>query len=351
MILSHGTEEVYENKEKIIRYKFFTDFAAQHGDGIYGLDRPLMQLVNAFKSAAKGYGTERRVLLLARPGRQLQEHHRPPAQARPGGLLAHRCRHVLQLRLEGPRRRTAQKCPMHEDPLHLVPLDLRPALLAKLNDGHKPGDYRRHHPRRSVPVLPADVQRTPGQVRRRLGPHARRRQGLPPDPVRAGPHRHRHLPAQGREEPGFDRADRRHQLSQDRRVRHRQRSPGLQLRRRAEHRQPRPGRVHRSAQARRGLPLRPARRLAGTQDQAEEVRADRHRRGHSRPHQRAGISTLAEQRVHGSAARPHGEDRRALRHAAQGRDQDLREGLQHRRASRASTSRRTPSRSRPCGRC
>ena len=29
MILSHGTEEVYENKEKIIRYKFFTEFAAR----------------------------------------------------------------------------------------------------------------------------------------------------------------------------------------------------------------------------------------------------------------------------------------------------------------------------------
>ena len=67
MILSHGTEEVYENKEKVIRYKFFTEFAAQHGDAIFGLDRPLMQLVNAFKSAAKGYGTERRVLLLHGP--------------------------------------------------------------------------------------------------------------------------------------------------------------------------------------------------------------------------------------------------------------------------------------------
>src|ERR1700722_12643102 len=54
MITSHGTDEVFENKEKIIRYKFFTDYATRHGDGIFGLDRPLMQLVNAFKSAAKG---------------------------------------------------------------------------------------------------------------------------------------------------------------------------------------------------------------------------------------------------------------------------------------------------------
>src|ERR1700738_5001197 len=67
MILSHGTEEVYENKEKVVRYKFFTEFAAQHGDAIYGLDRMLKSSVNAFKSAAKGYGTERRVLLLHGP--------------------------------------------------------------------------------------------------------------------------------------------------------------------------------------------------------------------------------------------------------------------------------------------
>ncbi|MFO0850705.1 MAG: hypothetical protein U0871_19435 [Gemmataceae bacterium] len=45
---------MYENKEKLTRYKFFTDFAARHGDGIYGLDRPLMQLVNTF-SAALGW--------------------------------------------------------------------------------------------------------------------------------------------------------------------------------------------------------------------------------------------------------------------------------------------------------
>ena len=69
-------------------------------------------------------------------------------------------------------------------------------------------------------------------------------------------------------------------------------------------------------EARRGVPLRPARRIAGAQDQAEEVRPDRYRRSDPRPHQRAGVSPAAEQRVHGSAARPHGEDRRAVRHPA-----------------------------------
>src|SRR5262245_3181687 len=48
MILSHGTEEVFETKEKVIRYKFFSSVAAQHGDSIYGLERTLMNLVNTF---------------------------------------------------------------------------------------------------------------------------------------------------------------------------------------------------------------------------------------------------------------------------------------------------------------
>ena len=131
---------------------------------------------------------------------------------------------------------------------------------------------------------------------------------------RAGPRRHRHVPAQGREEPGLDRAHRRHQLPQDRRVRLRLRSARVQLRRRVQHRQPRHHRVRRDPEARRRVPLRPARRDAGAQDQAEEVRADRHRRGHHRPHQRARVQEAPEQRVHGGAPRPHGQDRHPVHH-------------------------------------
>jgi serine protein kinase len=141
MILSHGTEEVFENKEKIIRYKFFTEYAAKYDDGIFGIDRPLMQLVNTFKSAAKGYGTERRVLLLHGPvgsakstiarllKRGLEDYSRTDA-----GML-------FSFAWKGRDGAPSQKCPMHEEPLHLVPHDLRPALLAKLNAGHKTGDY------------------------------------------------------------------------------------------------------------------------------------------------------------------------------------------------------------------
>ncbi|MHB1425723.1 MAG: PrkA family serine protein kinase [Gemmataceae bacterium] len=140
MILSHGTEEVFENKEKIIRYKFFTEYAAKHGDGIYGIDRQLMQLAHAFKSAARGYGTERRVLLLHGPvgsakstiARLLKRGLEDYARTDPGMLFS--------FSWKGRDGAPAQKCPMHEDPLNLVPHDLRPALLTRLNAGHKAGD-------------------------------------------------------------------------------------------------------------------------------------------------------------------------------------------------------------------
>src|SRR6516165_102672 len=139
MILSHGTETVYENKEKIIRYKFFTEFAAQHGDAIYGLDRSLMHLVNTFKSAAKGYGTERRVLLLHGPvgsskstiARLLKKGLEQYSKTDEGMLFSFTWK---------GENGTFQKCPMHEDPLHLVPHELRQPLLARLNDGGRHDD-------------------------------------------------------------------------------------------------------------------------------------------------------------------------------------------------------------------
>src|ERR1051326_2428978 len=138
MILSHGTEEVYENKEKLIRFKFFTEYAARFGDGIYGLDRPLMQLVNTFKSAAQGYGTERRVLLLHGPvgsskstiarllKRGLEEYSRTD-----GGMLFS----YAWKRDDA----TWQRAPMHQEPLLLVPHELRPGLLTRINSARKPG--------------------------------------------------------------------------------------------------------------------------------------------------------------------------------------------------------------------
>src|SRR5262245_17813271 len=63
MILSWGTDVYKEYKKNIVHYKFFEDPIDGGKDGVYGLDIPLMKLVNFLKSAALGYGTEKRVLL------------------------------------------------------------------------------------------------------------------------------------------------------------------------------------------------------------------------------------------------------------------------------------------------
>jgi serine protein kinase len=140
MILSHGTEEVYENKEKVIRYKFFTEFAARHADAIYGLDRPLMQLANTFKSAAKCYGTERRVLLLHGP---VGSSKSTIARLLKRGLEEYsRCDEgmLFSFSWKGPDG-TWLKDPMHGEPLLLVPLDMRSAVLARINESRKPDEY------------------------------------------------------------------------------------------------------------------------------------------------------------------------------------------------------------------
>ena len=353
-------EEYIDNKKRLVRYNFFDDPIDGGRDAIFGLDIPLMRLVNVFKSAAQRLRHREARPPAARPGRLVQVHHRAPAEEGPGGVLAHarRARSTPSTGTWSARPRAAaaprrcMPCPMHEEPLHLIPPEWRERGLRR---ARPPADERLSRSPidgRPLPGLPpdlpgADDRSTSGDWAKVRAARAR----AAAHPLREGPRRHRHLPAQGREEPGLDRADRRHQLPQDRRVRLRLRPARLQLRRRVQHRQPRHHRVHRDPQARRGLPLRPARRDAGAQDQAEEVRADRHRRGHHRPHQRARVQEAPEQRVHGGAPRPHGQDRHPVHHRARRGGQDLREGLQRAARSAASTSRRTRSRWPRCGRC
>src|SRR5215510_6309678 len=54
MIISYGTEEYIDNKKKLVRYNFFKDEIDGGQDAIYGLDIPLMRLMNVLKAAAEG---------------------------------------------------------------------------------------------------------------------------------------------------------------------------------------------------------------------------------------------------------------------------------------------------------
>src|SRR5260370_22733915 len=100
-----------------------------------------MQLVNAFKSAAKGYGTERRVLLLHGPvgsskstiARLLKRGLEDYSRTDPGMIFSYSWNSP-----EG----NWQKCPMHEEPLHRVPLDRRRSRYASSEHGRQRGDDR-----------------------------------------------------------------------------------------------------------------------------------------------------------------------------------------------------------------
>jgi serine protein kinase len=128
MILAHGTEEILVNKEKQVRYKFFEDPVGQGQDAIFGLDRTLMNLVNVLKSAANRYGTERRVLLLHGPvgsskstiARLLKKGLEHYSKTDDGALYTFGWR---EEGLDGTD--TYIDCPMHEEPLHLVPIEFR----------------------------------------------------------------------------------------------------------------------------------------------------------------------------------------------------------------------------------
>src|SRR5688500_17752906 len=53
MILSYGSENYTQFKQEYNRYTFFADPIDHGTDAIFGLERPLMQLVDFFKSASQ----------------------------------------------------------------------------------------------------------------------------------------------------------------------------------------------------------------------------------------------------------------------------------------------------------
>ncbi len=137
MILHFGWERYSRFKEDFIRYHFFGDPMGNGTDAIYGLDRALMQLVDFFKSAAQGYGTEQRILLLHGPvgsskstiARMLKKGLEYYSKLEEGQLytFAWRVPDASGTVVEHP-------CPMHEEPLRLIPPDSREEILAKINE-------------------------------------------------------------------------------------------------------------------------------------------------------------------------------------------------------------------------
>jgi serine protein kinase len=132
MVLSWGTSEAVDNKKKIVHYNFFDDPLSNGKDAVFGLDIPLMRLVNVFKSAAMGYGAEKRVILLHGPvgsskstiarllKRGMEHYSRTPA----GALYTFEWRVPEELHFITGGESVFPSA-MNEEPLRLIPEEWR----------------------------------------------------------------------------------------------------------------------------------------------------------------------------------------------------------------------------------
>jgi len=109
MILANGVEKINEgSRDELVRYNFFSE-------ELFGIERPISRIVEYFKSAGQRLEVRKRILLLMGPVG--------------GGKST-----IVTMLKRGLEKwsRTAdgavyaiKDCPMHEEPLHLIPPELR----------------------------------------------------------------------------------------------------------------------------------------------------------------------------------------------------------------------------------
>jgi len=137
MILSHGVETYKRGGKEYVHYKFFDDPFGDGADAVFGIDEALKDLVDIFEAAAKGLGPERRIILL----------HGPVATAK--STIGRLLRRGLEAYSKTPEGRLytfewdvsafddepadTVPCPIHEEPLRLLPPPVRKELLKQLN--------------------------------------------------------------------------------------------------------------------------------------------------------------------------------------------------------------------------
>lgn len=137
MIASYGYTNYSEYKKRITHWKFFDDPIEKGRDAVFGLDVHLMKMVNIIKAAAHFYGPEKRVLLLHGPvgsskstivrllKKGLERYSRTPE----GALYTFRWTNLKDiLNMED-----TLPCPMHEEPLNLIPEEQRGVVLDEIN--------------------------------------------------------------------------------------------------------------------------------------------------------------------------------------------------------------------------
>lgn len=146
MILDKGADTYTDVKKHMVHYRFFDDEDNDGRDAVYGMDISLMKLVNVLKAAAMGYGTEKRVILLHGPVgsaksticRMIKRGVEKYSKTDDGQLFT-----FEWIDPDGQHPEIFGKevrifpSPMHEEPLLLVPEDMREKICEELNRGSK----------------------------------------------------------------------------------------------------------------------------------------------------------------------------------------------------------------------
>lgn len=137
MIIEKGSYEVVEYRNNYQHYNFFDDIEIP----IVGLTSTKDALVKFIKGAAGGYGTEKRIMLLHGPvgssksticrllKRGLEKYSRTDAGAWYSFKWVN-----LPTGADGLYTHPEAECPMHEQPLKLLPEEVRLPLIKELND-------------------------------------------------------------------------------------------------------------------------------------------------------------------------------------------------------------------------
>jgi serine protein kinase len=136
MIMSKGSNEFEKYRKTLIHYNFFDDEEIP----IFGLEETLDNLVKFIRGAAGSYGTEKRILLLHGPVgssksticRLLKRGMEKYSRTNEGAWYSFKWVN-LPTGPDGIYTTDCDDCPMHEEPLKLLPVAMRQKLLDDLN--------------------------------------------------------------------------------------------------------------------------------------------------------------------------------------------------------------------------
>lgn len=137
MIVRKGTRQFERYRKTYTHYNFFDDPVIP----IYGLEETLDQFVNFISGAAGHYGTQNRVLLLHGPVgssksticRLLKKGLQEYSQEDDGAWFTYKWVDLPCEGIDAVNTAPIDACPMNEDPLKLMPMEMREAVLKDLN--------------------------------------------------------------------------------------------------------------------------------------------------------------------------------------------------------------------------